>query len=155
MRVIVDVLAQPGFIVAMFDNGIGDVVTGTHTVSGHHRQYGIGHQRNAYVWIAKHLADTCQLPLNLCHIQRGSAQIHNQQGFKRTHVSQCFKASRNGFRHNPHVTDSECLTVLVLHRAHDVRFFAVDVGHVRLCVCVEIFAQWQGDNHIHFLWCDA
>ncbi|GCX14924.1 hypothetical protein HmCmsJML105_01901 [Escherichia coli] len=73
MRVIVDVLAQPGFIMAMFDNGIGDVVTGAHTVSGHHRQYGIGHQRNAYVWIAKHLADTCQLPLNLCHIQRGSA----------------------------------------------------------------------------------
>ncbi|STI84757.1 Uncharacterised protein [Escherichia coli] len=24
-------------------------------------------------------------------------------------------------------------------------------GHVRLCVCVEIFAQWQGNNHIHFL----
>ena len=50
MRVIVDVLAQPNFIMAMFDNGIGDMVTGAHTVSGHHRQSTASAIReNAYV----------------------------------------------------------------------------------------------------------
>ncbi len=78
--------------------GIGDVVTGAHTVSGHHRQYASAIREtptcgSQNTWLIPAVAPE---PLPHPAWFRPNPQ---SAGFKRTHVSQCLKASRNGFRH--------------------------------------------------------
>ncbi|SVK81278.1 Uncharacterised protein [Klebsiella pneumoniae] len=97
------------------------------------------------------LGESGHFAANVRDIQRGSTDIHNQQGVQIVQILQHTEACRDRLWQYADFTHGKALTPLNGHRALHVRFFPLDVGHIRLIVFIQVLAQRQRHHNINRL----